>query len=340
MMITATGQDVYLSNDKFEIGRNFGTKLWNVARYMQMQNQNTEDGGQRTEAKETAFDATLLSPDDEYILFKLDETIASCDEGLKKMRLNDAVHALYEFVWHQYCDWYVEYSKPILYGDSESERNHVLGIMSYVFSRSLRLLHPFMPFVTEELWHAMGYGGDSETISRAAWPEVRERTKDTKPATMAYVGDKYELIRAGRNLKADYGLPQQKEVGYIVKPASAESGEMLVSDRDSVVSLLKASELNIDSEFTPGTAMPSAVCKLGTVYMPLKGLVDVEVERARLLSQKEKIEKTLAGVTRKLENMDFVKKAPKDVVENQKTKKAELVEKVAKLARLIDALSE
>ncbi|MDD3605229.1 MAG: valine--tRNA ligase, partial [Kiritimatiellae bacterium] len=152
IMLTATGQDVFLSDDKFEIGRNFGTKIWNAARYMQMQSPELPEGFDNPE-----FTAGSLSPDDAHILAKLNETISACTESLERFRFNDTAKALYEFFWHQFCDWYVESSKQVLYGEDAGRKQQVLTVMHYAFSSALRLLHPIMPFLTEELWTGMGY---------------------------------------------------------------------------------------------------------------------------------------------------------------------------------------
>lgn len=344
MMITATGQDVYLSNDKFEIGRNFGTKLWNAARFMKMHVGCRLPGGEEV----PSFDAELLSADDKHILARLQDTISACTANLENCRFNDAAHVLYEFVRHQYCDWYVEYAKDILYGDDEARREQVLKAMHYVFSNALRLLHPMMPFVTEELWHEMGYSDngkkDFDSIMTARWPEpVDEKTLKAwgiEQRLIDYVDDKHELIRAGRALKSDYDIPPAKSVDYLIKPDSDSAAEMMQGDCDSFRALLKAGSLKIDSDLTPEKAMPSGISKLGTIYMPLNGLIDIDAETQRLSTQLAKMTGALETVNSKLENMNFMDKAPKDVVDKQRARKQELVDKSEKLKRLIETLSE
>jgi valyl-tRNA synthetase len=360
MMITATGQDIYVSNEKFEIGRNFGTKLWNAARFMKMHmeggeklengSQKSEDRNQKSESAiqqwgmEPCFDAALLSSDDKHILARLREAITGCNDCLEKYRFNDAAHVLYEFVWHQYCDWYVEYSKDILYGSDTVRRENILKIMNYVFSNALRLLHPMMPFVTEELWHEMGYGGADETIMTAKWPTAPAKAVLDKwkidSGTVSYVDDKHDLIRVGRTLKADYEIPPGKKVDYLVKPNSDELARQLKADEQSVKSLLRVENLTIDTLLAPDKAMPSAISKLGTIYMPIKGLIDIEAEKKRLAAQLDKIRGDLERVSAKLNNISFVSKAPAEVVEQQKHRKQELVENSEKLQRLIDTLSQ
>ncbi|GAG39694.1 unnamed protein product, partial [marine sediment metagenome] len=219
------------------------------------------------------FDAALLSSDDKHILASLQDAIRDCTESLEKYRFNDAAHALYEFIWHKYCDWYVEYSKDVLYGDDAARREQVLKVMHYVFSNAIRLLHPMMPFVTEELWHAMGYNevmndecgvrnGKSKagSIMTADWPVVLgEETLlrwGIDKNVVDYVNEKHELVRAGRILRADYGIMPTKKIDYFIKPDSPDFSKMLTEDKDSLVTLLRASNLSIDTDFKPQSAMP------------------------------------------------------------------------------------
>ena len=339
IMLTATGQDVYVSDDKFEVGRNFGTKIWNAARFMQMQSAVLPEG-----FAEARFEASLLSADDLHILAKLNSTIAACRENLERFRFNDVAKALYEFFWHQYCDWYVEYSKQVFHGDNEARKQQVIRVMHYVFSNALRLLHPIMPFLTEELWTGLGYSALSESIMIAPWP------KETDPGVMAswgatsatvrYVDAKHDLIRIARTLMADYGLLPKQQVDFILRPTNEESTARLIEDQASITSLLRARSITVDAEFAPPKAMPSGLSQLGAVYMPLEGLIDVAAEVARLNTQLEKINEELERVNKKLGNMDFISKAPKSVVQVQENRKKELLEKSEKLTKLIATLSE
>jgi valyl-tRNA synthetase len=340
MMLTATGQDVYISSEKFEIGRNFGTKLWNAARFMQMHS----EGFDVASAIDCPVDdPALLCADDRHILASLSDAIAACDDNLGRYRFNDAAHVLYDFVWSKYCDWYVEYSKDTLYGDDPARKAQVLKVMHHVFANALKLLHPIMPFVTEELWHAMGYNCAGEYIMCAAWPEVfaNDQMKGwgITPEVVNYVDDRHELVRAGRALRSDYSISPAKKVDFVVKPADSDVSAVLEQDQTTMMNLLRAESIALDGEYEPDQATPSAVSKLGTIYMPIKGLVDPAEETARLKDQLAKVEKGLMQVNAKLQNMDFVKKAPKAVVEQQEVKKGEFLETQEKLERLISTLS-
>jgi len=340
MMITATGQDVFLSAERFEIGRNFCTKIWNAARYMQMQMKQT-----RVNPRDHELDPALLSPDDKHILVRLHETIASCTDALTRYRFNDMARELYEFVWHQFCDWYVEYSKDILYGDDQARREQVLRVMHRVFSAAIKLLHPLMPFITEELWHAMDYGDEADSIMVEPWPEPLNTEERRAWAAgrdlVAYVDDKHDLIRVGRTLMADYGLLPSQDIQFVVKPGTEKAEQMLKQDMDSLSALLKTRSIEVDRAFeTSKKAMPSGVSKLGTIYMSIEGLIDKEAELERLSKQRDKATESLTRVNKKLENMGFITKAPKHVVDAQKALQQDLAEKVEKLERLIGTLSE
>lgn len=353
VMLTATGQDVQLTvgfdkdgnlNEKlregfkdFEIGRNFATKIWNAARFMQMQ------GATPTDFARPELDTSILSSDDKHILFKLQDTINACGENLEKFRFNDYAKELYDFIWHNFCDWYVESSKQAFFGDDSARKDAVLKVMHHVFSQAIRLLHPVMPFVTEELWHAMGYNGEHESIQGAPWPTALD-VDELKPwgatqVIFAYVEDKRDLIRTGRLLKSDYNLAA-KRVNFTIKPNSEKACKRLEKDLASVVALLKADLITIDPDYEPDSAVPSALTKLGSICMPVEDLIDRDAEVERLMKELNKVQGNLDKVTKKLDNEKFVAHAPEDVIDRQRELKKDLLERVEKLNKLVYTLSE
>jgi valyl-tRNA synthetase len=339
MMITATGQDVYLSDDKFEIGRNFGTKLWNASRFLQMHA--AKHPGACRFGPDLRPDPALLSADDHHILARVQAAADAVAEHLERYRFNDAAHELYDFVWHQFCDWYVEAAKDVLYGEDGPRRRQTLAIMHHVLSVSLRLLHPTMPFLTEELWHAMGFGGDGDSIMTAPWPErgagasVPGLAPDAAQA--AYVEARQELVRAGRALKADYGIAPATPAAFIVKPAGPEAAAALALDATALRAALKASELTLDAAAAP-KGLPSTVTALGAVFMRLEGVVDVEAEKRKLAAELQKVRAAVENADRKLANPGFVGKARPDVVEAHRAQRAEHDARRQKLEHLLEML--
>ena len=337
--LTATGQDVYISKEKFELGRNFGTKIWNAARFMQMQQKGGTAGA---DAADPAFRAELLTADDQYILAKLHATIRECDSHLEKYRFNDYAKAVYEFVWHEFCDWYVEYAKRPLNGGDADRKAETLKVMNYVLSRSLCLLHPVMPFLTEELWHGMGYSSISESIMVAPWPKAKDEeelaAEGVSAEAVAYVAAKHAAIGLGRNLRADYGLGPQQAVDFVLRPADAATGERVKADAADYATALKAGKVEVQEGFEPKGAMPSVITPLGTLFLSLGGNVDAEAEKKRLGEQLAKCRAELEATTKRLENANFVTRAPEAVVEQVRVRKKELQEKAEKLAGLLAAL--
>ncbi len=347
MMLTATGQDVYVSDEKFEIGRNFGTKIWNAARFMQMQTEaafedDREAGSLPGRIEMSDLDADAFTADDMYIIAGLNRTVRECSRNLENYRFNDAAKILYEYIWHHFCDWYVECSKSVLYGEDAAGRKHTIKVMHYVFDRMLRLLHPMMPFLTEELGHVMGYCAESDFVSGDRWP--RHLSADElsawgiDPELVEYVENKRDLVRVARILRADYNVLPVTEVTYKIKPHNDDEKRLIDSDMDSLKSMLHAHTIEVDRSLAPEKPMPSGVSALGTVYMPLEGVVDVQAEIDRQNQQLAKIEQDLQKVENKLANRNFVTKAPEHVVNRQRDLKQDLQDKAGKLKKLVETL--
>ncbi len=330
LMITATGQDICISDGKFEIGRNFATKIWNAARFMEMHSEGFD-------VKTLALDAVALSPDDFHLLAKLNKAIAAIQENLDGFRFNDATLALYDFFWHSYCDWYLEYAKPLLYKGSETEKQRTLTVMHMAFSTALRLLHPFMPFLTEELWNGMGYNHMDKTIMRAPWPESAV-LEGIDEKVVEYVDGKHDLIRTGRALRADYKVARQQPAMFGIRAADEACTEQMVDDEASLKAALKAESIEVDVDFSPEGAMPSGISRLGTVYMSIKGLVDAAAEIEKISSELAKVQGHIAQVEKRLSDGNFMRKAPRDVVAAQEQRHSELMRKTRKLEGMAEIL--
>src|SRR6185436_10676820 len=211
------GQDVLFDEQHVELGRNFCNKLWNACRFRQMQGGDVQG----------EIDANRLTSDDKWILLKLHHAIKEVNEGFTEYRFNDVAQTLYRFFWSEYCDWYLEASKATLQGTDEARKRNTLAVIDFVLSHTLRLFHPFLPFITEELWHGMGYAEDmpaeqgGQSIMFAPWPKPFDSdTRDLyslDDCYIDYVNSKYELVTQGRNLRREANIAAGKKVKYILK---------------------------------------------------------------------------------------------------------------------------
>ena len=333
IMMTATGQDVYVSKDKFELGRNFGTKIWNAARFLQM---GLDKEG--ITAATMKLDPTQWRPDDWHIIARVQDAAKASEDNLLLYRLNDYAKVMYEFMWHEFCDWYLEYSKEALYGEDVARRREVLQIMLHVYSRALRLLHPLMPYLTEELWHAMGFGAENESILHAPWPlENESQLRGLAEPFVVYVDGKHELIRAGRTLRGDYNISPAQKMDFIIRPAFAEDEELFRSDTTGLATMLKASTVTIDTAYQPAGPMPSSLCARGAIFMSMAG-VDQEAEKARLTAEIQQAEQTLTKTRAMLANVKFMEKAKPEVVASTRENETNLVEKIEKLNAMLAAM--
>ena len=344
MQTTAPGIDVYISMNKFEIGRNFGTKIWNVSRFIEMNAAKNDPLDIAALGRdELSLDPAFLSDDDRHILAAADKMVADVTDWLEKYRFQDAALAIYDFVWSKFCDWHVEGAKAALNSDDAAVRAQALKILYFVLGRALRALHPFMPFLTEELWHQMGFCAEGESIMRAAWP--RALTAEEKSAwgiddaVVQFVDAMRELITAGRALRTQYGIAPSKAAHFIVVASNADVKAWLERDAATVAGFLRAEPLEIVLEANV-KGMPGTAVALGSIHLPLAGLIDIPAELEKIAGELDKNRKFLAGVEAKLGNEGFVSRAPANVVEQQRTRKGELEAEIARLEGLAAALKE
>lgn len=329
--LNATGQDVKIGENDFEMGRNYSTKIWNAARFLQMQGES-----------EGVIDPALLSSDDRHLLLRLDLTILQATEHLDRYRFNDYSHTLYSFIWGDYCDWYVEYAKGPLNSGDAARKAHTLAVMHHTFRSALALLHPLMPFITEELWEAMGYRGEGPFLMKSEWPEPladEVRTAwNLDERILEFVEAKRDLIRAARQLRADYNIKPSQEIDYIVRPEGGAMAAALASEIASVNQLIRGN-VTLDAAFQPRGAAPGLVSKAGMVFMPAEGLIDVAAEAGRIGKQLKEVEGHITRGHARLSNDAFVSKAPPHVVAQIQEQQDGLIEKAAKLKALLSSLT-
>jgi valyl-tRNA synthetase len=336
------GQDVLFDEKDVELGRNFCNKLWNACRFRQMQ------GGE----VQGEIDPPLLTSDDKWILLKLDQAIRDITTAFTEYRFNEATQTLYRFFWSEYCDWYVEASKATLSSgaqpapgttqpgdqslltsaptdEGERRRANTVAVIDFVLSHTLRLFHPFLPFITEELWHGMDYHEDmpeqqgGSTIMFAPWPKPLDEDfrghYGLDDCYLDMVNAKYDLVTQGRNLRREGNIPASKKVKYVFKPANA----LLPHDAKVLKLLLNAEALDIDAAYQPKQGTPTVHSEMGDLFLPLEGQVDKEAETARLRKELEKTEAEIARAEQKLNNPNFASKAPADVLEAHRQRLAE-----------------
>jgi valyl-tRNA synthetase len=334
------GQDICFDEKNVELGRNFCTKLWNAARFRQMQSTSPVPG--EGFAVEAEINPALLSSDDKWILLRLNTAIAEVSTALEEYRFSDATATLYRFFWSEYCDWYVEASKAVLQGSDEKRKANTLAVIDFVLGHTLRLFHPFMPFITEELWHGMGFNADlpdnqgGQSIMFAPWPKQLDADElahfGILPEDEKTANDKYEAVNLGRGLKSTFNI--NKRVRFVLKP----SQELPDHEIEVLRILLNAEPLDVDGTFVPTKGTPSALTPLGTIFLPLDGLIDVEAERARVSKEIAKVESELEKVTAKLADTNFTSKVPQKVLDEHQQRKTDWEEKLAKLRVMLDAL--
>lgn len=320
-LITSLECDTKVNKEKFEIGRNFATKIWNAARFFQMQEE--VRGGAEVRG---GFEGELTS-DEKHILLATDKACRKVNALLEQYRIQDGALAVYDFFWTQLCDWYVEYVKDA------PDKAKALAILRDVFWKALRLLHPYMPFVTEEVAHQLGYLKDGETIMLAEFPkgysDEEKAAWGLAEETYDFVNAKREAITAVRALRAEYKVSPS----VFVKVTIATDDTRAAAETASLKKAMRAEEI----AFAPALsdlAMPSKITPFGTVYLSLEGLVDKAAESKRIATELAKLAGFVKASEAKLANENFVAHAPEAVVAEARRKLAENKEKIAQLEKL------
>ncbi len=329
------GQDLLFDEQHVELGRNFCNKLWNACRYRQMQ------GGEA----EGEINPALLSDEDKWILLKLDAAIQQINDAFSEYRFSEVVQVLYRFFWNEYCDWYVESTKAVLNGHDAASKANTLAVIDFVLSNTLRLFHPFLPFITEELWHGMGYSADlpatqgGKTIMTARWPKpLGQDFKEhylLDESNERLVDAKHEFIVQGRNLRREANLQSGKKVKYVFKAVNETSAQ----DLEVLRLLLNADPLELDPNYQPPKGTPGVHSSLGDLFLPLAGLIDTVAEKARLTKALDKIQSEIEHINQRLNNPAFTAKAPPQVLDDHRNRLAEWQAKQKQTQAALEALA-
>ena len=320
------GNDMRFYVERCEAMRNFANKLWNASRYVMM---NLAEGA---ENKLPALEKLEIA--DKWVLSKLNTLIAEVTENMEKYELGVAIQKIYDFVWDIYCDWYIEMTKARLFADDADRKQTAIGVLVYVLDQILRLLHPYMPFITEEIWQSIPHEG--EALISAQWPLVREDLSfKTECEQMESVMD---AIRAIRNRRTEMNVPPSKKAALYVltaKPQVFTEGEGFLQRLAyaDAVELLKAEPENLDGMVTINTSDAK-------LFIPMGQLVDVEKEIARITKELEGQKKFLNGLEAKLSNEKFISRAPEAVVNAEREKAQKAKDLIAQLEQSLEAMKK
>ncbi|MBN2714177.1 MAG: class I tRNA ligase family protein, partial [Planctomycetes bacterium] len=339
--LTTEGQDIKLSPTRFEMGRNFINKVWNASRFVFVNLTEIDLGESEITQDELRFE-------DKWILSRLNAVVEEMNKALDNFKYSDLSKAIYDFTWRDYCDWYVEITKTRL---RDGGRDAVVAgrVLAYVLDGILRLLHPIAPFFTEEVWKnlasfvpARGLGANPEKapefLMLADWPEVDEKVRNVEvETTMNRIQD---VIRAIRNVRAKFNIGHKADVDAFISVVDENYAAQLNEQVDLIRSQAGAGEITIGVGLEKPHQAAAEVMEGAQLFVPLSGLMDVEVERTRIAKELEKKEKGVKGIRGKLQNQQFMAKAPQDVVEREQERLEELTRQIQELKELETSLED
>ncbi len=316
----AQGHDIRLGPQDVENNRNFATKLWNAARFAEMNGCATAKGFDPKNAKETL---------NRWIAHETAKAAHEITEAIETYKFNDAAAAAYRFVWNIYCDWYLELAKPVLLGPDGPAKSETQAAVAWARDEILKLLHPFMPFITEELWAVTGQ--HPQLLALGAWPSLEGLADDKAEAEIGWVID---LVTAIRSVRAEMNITAA--IPLVLAGASKETQARATRWAEFIKRLARVSEISSAASAPQGSVQ--LLVRGEVAALPLKGVIDLAAERARLAKEMAKAEADIARVDAKLGNANFVARAPEEVVEEEKEKRAEAVARKAKIAEALERL--
>jgi valyl-tRNA synthetase len=325
--MAAQGRDMRLALSRVEGYRNFVTKLWNAARFLEL------NGCAR---KATFAPNKVTLPVNRWIVGATAKAVAAVQAAIEDYKFNEAANAAYDFVWGIYCDWYVELAKPILSGDQESERDETQATAAWVLDQILKLLHPFMPFVTEELWAETGKAGPprDRMLALSEWPMLTGLGDAAAEAEMAWL---IEVVSGIRSVRQEMNVPAGAKIRLVIIGAGEETGTRVEGQLQSLLRLARLEDVSYGSDVPEGSAQ--IVIGEATFALPLKGVIDLDAERVRLKREVAKEEVEIGKVDKKLGNPQFVAKAPEEVIDEQRQRREEAVARLERLKAALARLS-
>ncbi|MGF1669279.1 MAG: valine--tRNA ligase [Balneolaceae bacterium] len=322
------GNDLLFDQNLCEQGRNFSNKIWNAFRFITMNMDENE-----SYIPSLTIDQNNLA--DRWMMSKLQETIDAVNDDFAQYRLNEALRKVYSLVWDDFCDWYIELCKADLAGKSipKEKVERILGF----FEVLMKLLHPFMPFITEEIWHRIAERNSGEAIVIAPWPEYNKSLVDADSRQLFALLQ--QMISSVRNIQAEMGLSPKSDLAVVIKPKTSELAKAIEANNWIFHKLLNIQSFIIHTEAEKPKASASVVVDGNELYIPLEGLIDLDKERKRIQKEIVKTNGFLKSVEMKLNNQQFVSNAPDNVVERERSKKKDAVVKLQKLEHLLKDLN-
>ena len=320
--MAAQGRDIKLATQRVEGYRNFATKLWNATRFAEMNGCATVDGFDPKSAKETL---------NRWIAHETAKAAGEITAAIVDYRFNDAANAAYRFVWNIYCDWYLELAKPLLAGPDTAAKSETQAMVAWVRDEMLKLLHPFMPFITEELWAVTAVPQRNALLALSAWPALEGLADDKAEAEIGWVID---LVTAIRSLRAEMNVSAQFPL--VLAGASAETKARAERWAEFIKRLARISEITSAAGAPAGSVQ--LVVRGEVAALPLKGVIDLAAERARLVKEMAKADADIARSDAKLNNPKFIERAAEEVVEEEKEKREEALARKAKIAEALERL--
>jgi valyl-tRNA synthetase len=321
MLIAPKGHDILFETSQIELGRNFMNKLWNASRFVLMNYDESIVPGDLPEEKE-------METPDKWILAELKNTIESVDAHLKEYRFNDAAKDIYDFTWNYFCDWYIELIKPRLYGDDQNKKATALKTAIYVLRNIVKLLHPYAPFITEEIWQSVKTDNEKD-IMISEWPKVDELSSSKKAVKdMTLVMD---VITSIRTIRSEMTVPPSKKADVLIGGGTEATRQVLSVQHNYIETLAKVGVLTIAETVEQPELSSSAVVGDLEIYVSLAGLIDIDKEKERLEKDIAAHEGRITAGLAKLNNPNFVSRAPEKVVEHERNKLAGYQETLALL---------
>jgi valyl-tRNA synthetase len=326
--LAAQGRDIRLSEDRIEGYRHFCNKVWNASRFVMMSTEGVDH-------PITTLADLKLDLADRWIISRAYQLIASVTDSLEAYKFNEAAQYLYQFLWHEFCDWYLEIVKARLQAGNDLDGIRTgKCLLLHLLEMVLRMLHPFMPFITEEIWQDLPHKGRS--IMVAPWPRAEAKAIDLEATEAMEV--LMEVIRAVRNIRSEMNIPNSKPLGLLVKISDETQLPLVASGADYIRSLARVDPFQVGSDLAKPSASATAVVKGMEVFVPLRGVIDPEEERARLDSELKKLDRDLEKVSKKLASVDFLERAPEEIVFKEKALHRELLDSRAKLLNHLEMI--